>query len=83
MVHYKPVKIIINAVDLAEVIIEVVVQHYSLSDSIVSDWGSVFTSKFWFSLYYFQGIKRKLFTVFYAQTDAQTGRQNSSMKVYL
>ena len=37
MVHYEPVKIIINAPDLAEVIIDVVVRHHGLLDSIITD----------------------------------------------
>ena len=57
MVYYKPVKFIIDAFVLAEVIIDVVVKHYDLLNSIVSDQGPVFTSKFWSLLYYFLGIK--------------------------
>ncbi len=69
MVHYEPFKVTIDASALAEVIIKRVVQHHSLPNSIVSDWRSVFTSKFWSSLCYFLGIKQKLFTVFHPQTD--------------
>ena len=58
MVHYEPVKVTINASGLAEVIIIVVVQHYGLSDSIISDREAIFISKFWFSLCYFFGVKR-------------------------
>ena len=83
MVYYKPVKVTIDAAALAEVIIKVVVRHHSLPESIVSDRGSVFTSKFWFSLCYFLGIKRKLSTAFHSQTDGQTERQNSTMEAYL
>ena len=46
MVHYKPVKVTINAPGLAEVIINMVVRHHGLSDSIISDQGAIFTSKF-------------------------------------
>ena len=72
MVYYELVKVIINAPGLAEVIIDVVVRHHGLPDSIVSDRGSVFTSKFWSSLCYFLGIKRRLSTAFHPQTDGQT-----------
>ena len=82
MVHYEPVKVTIDAPGLAEVIIDVVVRHHGLPDSIVSDWGSVFTSKFWSSLCYFLGIKRRLSTAFHPQTDGQTERQNSTMEAY-
>ena len=83
MVHYKPIKVTINAPGLAEIIIDVVVRHHGLPDSIVTDRGSLFTSKFWSSLCYFLNIKRKLSTAFYPQTDGQTERQNSTMEAYL
>ena len=83
MVHYEPVKIIIDALGLAEVIFNVVVWHHSLPNIIVSNGGSLFTSKFWSSLCYFFGIKRKLSTAFHPQTDGQRKRQNSTMKAYL
>ena len=83
MVHYELVKVTIDTPGLAEVIINVVVRHHSLPDSIITNWGSFFTSKFWSSLCYFFGIKRKLSTVFHLQTDGQTERQNSTIKAYL
>ena len=83
MVHYKPVKVTIDAPGLAEVIIDVVVRHHGLPDSIVTDRGSLFTSKFWSSLCYFLGIKRRLSTAFHPQTDGQTERQNSTIEAYL
>ena len=83
MVHYKPVKVTINAPGLAEVIIVVVVRHHGLPDSIVTDQGSFFTSKFWLLLCYFLGIKRRLSTAFHPQMDGQTERQNSTMEAYL
>ena len=66
MVHYEPVKVTIDAPGLAEVILDVVVRHHGLSDSIVSDRGLLFTSKFWSSLCYFLGIKRRLSTAFHS-----------------
>ncbi len=83
MVHYEPVKVTIDASDIAEVIIDVIVRHHGLPDSIISNRGSVFTSKFWSSLCYFLGIKRRLSTAFHPQTNSQTERQNSTMEAYL
>ena len=83
MVHYEPVKVTIDAPGLAEVIIDVVVRHHGLPDSIVSNRGSVLTSKFWSLLCYFLGIKQRLSTAFHPQTDGQTERQNSIMEAYL
>ena len=83
MVHYEPVKITIDAPGLAKVIIDIVVRHHGLPDSIIIDWGSLFTSKFWSSLCYFLEIKRRLFTAFHPQTNGQTERQNSTIEAYL
>ena len=58
MVHYEPVKVTIDAPGLVKVIIDMVVKHYGLLDSIISDQGAIFMSKFWSSLCYFLGIKR-------------------------
>ena len=83
MVHYEPVMVTINTPGLAEVIIDVIVRHHGLLDSIVTNRGSLFTSKFWSLLCYFLGIKRRLSTAFHPQTDGQTERQNSTMEAYL
>ena len=83
MVHYEPVKVTINAPGLAKVIIDILVRHHGLLDSIISDRRAIFTSKFWSSLCYFLGIKRRLSTAFHPQTDGQTERQNSTMEAYL
>ena len=83
MVYYEPLKITIDAPDLAEIIINVIVRHHGLPDLIVTDKGSLFTLKFWSLLCYFFGIKRRLSTAFYPQTDGQTKRRNSTMEVYL
>ena len=83
MVHYKPVKVTIDAPGLAEVIIDMIVWYHDLPDSIVTDRGSLFTSKFWSSLCYFLGVKWRLSTAFYPQTDGQTERQNSTIEAYL
>ena len=83
MVHYKPVKITIDTSGLAKVIINMVVCQHSFPDSIVTNQGSLFISKFWSFLCYFLDIKRWLFTTFYLQTDSKTKRRNSNMEAYL
>ncbi len=74
MVHYKPVKVTIDTSGLEEVIINVVVRHHGVPESIVTDRSSLFTSKFWSSLCYFLGIKKKLSTAFHPPTNSQTER---------
>ena len=83
MVYYELVKIIIDTPRLAEVIIDVVVWHHGLPNSIITDRGSLFTSKLWSLLSYFLGTKRRLSTAFHPQTYKQTKRQNSTMEAYL
>ena len=83
MVHYEPVKVTIDALRLAKVILNVVVRHHGLPDSIVTYRGSLFTSKFWSLLCYFFGVKRRLSTAFYLQTNDQIKRQNSTIEAYL
>ena len=56
MVHYKLVKITINTPVLVEVIIDMVIRHHGLQNSIVTDRSSFFISKFCSSLYYFLSI---------------------------
>lgn len=82
MVHYELVKVIINIPGLVEIIINILICYHDLSDFIMSDWGLVFTSKFWFFLCYFFNIKKQPSTIFHLQTDNQTERWNSIMKAY-
>ncbi len=72
----------IDASDLAEVIIDVVVWQHGVSKLILTDRGLLFTSKFWSTLCYILGIKKKLSIAFHPQTDGQTQTQNSMMEAY-
>ena len=83
IVYYKLVKVMINAPDFTEEIIDIMVWYHSLLDSIIIDQGSLFTLKFWFLLCYFLEIKKKLLTTFHSQIDGQTKRQNSIIEVYI
>lgn len=64
-VYYELIKGIINFFDLTKVIINIVVRHHGLFNSIVTDCSLVFISKFQSLFYYFLEIKQKLFTTFY------------------
>ena len=56
IVYYILVKVTIDTPGLTEVIINVTVCYYRIPESIVTDQGLLFISKFWSSLYYFLGI---------------------------
>ena len=66
MVYYELVKMSINALELAEVILDMVIQYHGLPDSIVTNQSSFFTSKFWSLLCYFFKIKQRLSIAFYS-----------------
>ena len=82
MIYYKPVKITINAPGLAKVIIDVTVRYYGLPDSIVTNWGSFFISKFWLLLCYFSSTKWRLSIAFHPQINGQIKRQNNTIELY-
>ena len=46
IVYYEPAKVTINALGLAEVILDVLVWYHGLPNSIVLDRGSLFNWKF-------------------------------------
>lgn len=60
-----------------------VIWHYSLSNLILSNRGYIFISKFRLLFYYFLGIKQKLSTIFYPQTNNETKLQNNIIELYL
>ena len=65
MIYYKLVKVIINILRLAKVIINKIIWHDNLFDFIINDYRAILISKFWSSLYYFFVNKKQLFTTFY------------------
>ncbi len=83
IVYYKLVKVTINASGLAKVIIDMVMHHCGVPESIVTGQDLLFISKLWSLLCYFLEIKKKLSTTFYPQIDGQIKRQNSTMEAYL
>lgn len=75
MVHSEPVLTTLDVEQLAEVLIEAVIKYHGLPDSIVTGLGSLFTSRFLSSLYYYLNFRRRLSIAFHPQTDGQTKRQ--------
>jgi transposase InsO family protein len=68
---------------LATLLLHHVFRQFGIPDGIVSDRGSVFTSKFWSAFCWHLGTSRRLSTAFHPQTDGQTERQNQSAEHYL
>ena len=72
-----------TAGDLAEAFIREIARLHGIPTAIVSDRGSLFTSRFWANVMYTLKIKRRLSTAFHPQTDGQTECQNSVLEQYL
>ena len=55
----------ITATKLADLFLNEVVRRFKIPRGIISNRGSIFTSKFWSELYFTIKIKRRLSTAFY------------------
>lgn len=66
-----------------QVLVEVVIRYRGFSDSIVTDQVSLFTFKFWSSIYYYLNAKRRLGIAFHPQIDGQTERKTSTIEAGL
>ena len=72
-----------DAPKLAEVFLNNIVQLHGLPKDIVSDHGSVFTSKFWCAFLDLLQIKPNFSTGFHPQSDGQTEHVNQVLEQYL
>ena len=80
---FLPVSSTITAAELAELFHRHVELVFGPPEGIVSDRGSLFTSKFWSNLCYLTQIRLRLSTAFHPQTDGQTERMNQTLEHYL
>ena len=72
-----------TAPEFAQLFVSHIVRLHGLSDSIVSDHGSIFTSNFWSTLTAILKINPQKYTTFHLQTDGQTERINQRLETYL
>ena len=83
MAHFVACNDTMGPKDLAEGFITHIVRAHGLPNSIVSDRGSLFTSKFWKQIMEAMGTTRNLSTAFHPETDGQTERTNATLEQYL
>ena len=83
MCHFAPCSKTTTAPEFAQLYLDHVVRLHGISDSIVSDRGSIFTSQFWNALSKSLSLKKRLSTSFHPQTDGQTERTNQTVEQYL
>ena len=81
--RYYPVLKTITAEQFGNLLIHTVFCSFSVSSSIVSSRGSIFTSTFWLALCHYLHIKRCLSTAFLPQTNGETEIQNQTLEQYL
>src|SRR3984957_8343514 len=80
MAHFIPTREDIDAKGVAELFLNYVWKLHGTPKSVVSDRGSVFTSKFLTELYRLMDIKPHLSTAYRPQTDGQTEWVNQTIK---
>lgn len=81
--HFVPTLESITSSDLARMFLDRIFRYHGLPDSIISDRGSVFVSKFWKELLRLLDVKVKTSTAYHPQTDGLTERTNQSLETYL
>jgi transposase InsO family protein len=77
MAHFVPSSDTMTPRQLVDGFISHIVRPHRLPNSIISDWGSLFTSKFWTHIMEALGMTRNLSIAFYPETDGQTERVNT------
>ena len=78
--HFLPVKTELRVGLLAELYVARIVSLHGVPKTIVSDRGSLFTSRFWHSLQEAMGTRLAFSTAFHPQTDGQTERVNQVLE---
>ena len=72
-----------RAIDVAQTLLEHILQHHGLSTAIVSDHGNQFVSMLWTEVCRLVKITRRLSTAFHPGTDGTTKRANQELETYL
>jgi hypothetical protein len=81
--HFIPCQETLTAPDLAWLFLDRIFRLHGLPDSIVSDRGSIFISKFWSELTSLLKIDTHTSTAYHPQTDGLTERTNQTLETYL
>lgn len=83
LTKYIPAQKIWTTEDLVDVVVDEVFTKFERSMFVVSDRGSLFTSKFWSAFCYHLWTRLRYSTAYHPQTDGQTKRQNQTLEAYL
>ncbi|KAL3699316.1 hypothetical protein R1sor_017338 [Riccia sorocarpa] len=80
MIHLCPTRKDVSAPELAQLYLRTVVRHHGLSQVIITDRGTQFTSLFWRTLFGLFKTKLAFSTAYHPQTDGQTERANRTIE---
>jgi transposase InsO family protein len=80
MAYFVPCSDMMKPRQLADSFISYIVWPHGLPNSIISDQGSLFTSRFWIHIMAALGMTRNLSTAFYPEIDGQIERVNTIME---
>jgi hypothetical protein len=83
MAYFVPYSDMMKPRQLVDSFISHIVRPHRLPNSIISDRGSLFTSRFWTYIMGALGMTRNLSMAFHPETDSQTERVNAIMEQYL
>ena len=81
--HMVPIVMTITAVQLAEVMFNVVVVNHGVPKNIISDRDPRFTAHVWEALWTLMNTKLSMSTAYHPQSDGQTERMNRTMEEML
>ncbi|KAL3685904.1 hypothetical protein R1sor_003926 [Riccia sorocarpa] len=80
MIHLCPTRKDVFAPELAQLYLRTIVNHHGLSQVIITDRGTQFTSLFWRTLFGLFKTKLAFSTAYHPQTDGQTERVNRTIE---
>ena len=83
MAHFIPLTTEVPIKELALIFFQNVWRLHGLPESIISDWDTRCTSKFWISLMKLLQVKINMSSAFHPETDGQTERVNQTLEQYL
>ena len=83
MAHFVPCTKAITSEETAALVMREVFRHHGLPDSIISDRGPQFVSKFWKHLFKMLKVSCNLSSGYHPQTDGQAERTNQTLEQYL
>ena len=83
MTHYTVMRKNIDASTIAELFLYEYVKLHRVLNNLITDWETVFTSKYWAIFCFHLCVWQNLSTVFHSQIDRQTEHQNQILETYI